>query len=87
MISNKAACLVENTFSGGRGTFWLAPNLVLTTSEIKRRGTFTSQFNEPCIKKRTIQVQTIYVDSIENEKFLRNEKAKVKLKREKFLFT
>ena len=37
------------------------------------------------MQKKTLQVQTIYADSTENEKFLRNDKAKVKLKGKSFL--
>ena len=36
-------------------------------------------------EKKSLQVQTNYVDSTENEKFLRNDKAKVKLKGKSFL--
>jgi len=36
------------------------------------------------MKKKSLQVQTNYVDSTENEKFLRNDKAKVKLKGKSF---
>jgi len=35
-------------------------------------------------EKKSLQVQTNYVDSTENEKFLRNDKAKVKLKGKNF---
>ena len=36
------------------------------------------------MQKKPLQVQTIYADSTENEKFLRNDKAKVKLKGKNF---